>query len=249
MEVYNDSEEYLTIDGWYLSNGDERIQIHQETILAPNGYLAFTEDAERLKADYPSAVSENLIVVPKLPALPNEGGSISIQGESAIVDSLQYEEEFHSTLLEETEGVSLERISFDSPNNKENWTSASRFLEYATPGYRNSQGLNLPTLENPLTVEPKVFVPGGANALTTINYKFDRAGLFANVYLYDQNGRLVKNLVQGMPVVNGELLTWDGTNNSGSIVRMGYYLVVFETYGPTVSNKIFTETVVVGRDF
>jgi len=108
----------------------------------------------------------------------------------------------------------------------------------------------LPATTNPIVAEPSVFVPGSStNSFTTINYQFDTSGHFANVYLYDQNGRLVKTLAEGISLSNEGFVRWDGTNEAGAGVRIGYYVVVFEVFSSAGSTSIFKETVVVGRNF
>ena len=251
VEVYNASDEFLSLEGWTLKNANSEEVIEEKMVIAPKDYKVLTEDKASLLLFYPASIEENIAEIASLPTLSNDEGVITIYNEDILLDSLFYEDDFHSSLLEDVEGVSLERISFDDPNNAENWTSAASTVGFATPGYANSQELSLVgAVSDPVEAEPKVFVPGsGINSFTTINYEFDAAGFFANIYLYDQNGRLVKTLGEGISLASDGFVRWDGTTDLGGTARMGYYVVIFEIYDGQGSTEIFKETVVVGRDF
>ena len=169
-----------------------------------------------------------------------------------IIDRFAYQSDLHSSLLDNVDGVSLERISYDAPTqSKDNWTSAASTVGFATPGYVNSQRFDTPIISGLLEIQPKVFVPDGSvttmQSFTTINYQFDKGGQFANVMIYDQSGRPIKELANGASLANNGFFRWDGTNSSGSVVRLGYYLVVFEVYDGKGHNEVMKETVVVGR--
>ena len=103
-----------------------------------------------------------------------------------------------------------------------------------------------------IRVDPEVFIPGNTGSgrdFTTINYQFDTPGKFANVDIYDQAGRLVKNLIRGVSLATSGFLRWDGDMNNGNKARMGYYVIIFEVYDSNGNSDTFKETVVVGRDF
>ena len=251
IEVYNASENFLSLKGWVVKNAENQETVASPLIIRPRSYKVLTEDKASLTRLYPGSVAENIEQVSALPGLSNTEGSIALYDENLLLDSMHYEASFHNTLLEDVEGVSLERLSFADPNDADNWTSAASIVGFATPGYANSQGLLLSKhLSNPLQIEPKVFVPGlGGNSFTTINYNVETAGFFANIYMYDQNGRRVRTLAEGISLATNGFVRWDGITDLGGTARMGYYLIIFEIYDGKGKTEVFKETVVVGRDF
>ena len=259
VELYNYSEKYIDLKGWALGRVENGLltQVKSisdtEYILAPQQYVAVSSDAALLQLAYPKSDQKDLLETEALPTYPNETGTaVLLNAQGRIMDLFTYDTDFHSRLLESVDGVSLERISFATPTqDHNNWASAANDVGFATPGYANSQQFDVPKIAGTLAIEPKVFVPDGSissmQQFTTINYQFAQTGQFANITIYDQNGRPIKELANGASLGSSGFLRWDGTNDNGSIVRLGYYLVVFEVYDQTGGNEIIKETVVVGR--
>ncbi len=259
VEIYNYSEKHIDLKGWALGREENGILTQvkpisdTEYILSPQQYLAITTDAALLQLAYPKSDQNDFFEADALPTYPNEAGTVVLlNAQGKIMDRFTYDTDFHSRLLESVDGVSLERISFTAPTqDRNNWASAASDVGFATPGYANSQQFDVPKIAGTLAIEPKVFVPDGSitsmKSFTTINYQFAQTGQFTNVTIYDQNGRPVKELANGASLGSTRFLRWDGTNDNGSIVRLGYYLVVFEVYDQTGRNEVIKETVVVGR--
>ncbi len=260
VELYNNSENYITLKNWQLARIDDEglddqvIISDDELVLNPGDYLVLTEDVNVLFNNYPSGVFTKLFEVSPFPTYANDTGNVVlINTLGGVHEQFFYDEDYHYDLLEDVDGVSLERVSIDEPtNNPDNWRSASSTVGFATPGYANSQSIENRNVSGKVTPDPKVFVPGDAaqgRDFTLINYQFDQPGKFANVDIYDQSGRLVKNLANGVLLATSGFLRWDGQTDSGGIARMGYYLIIFETYDNNGNSEIIKETVVVGREF
>ncbi len=260
VELYNDSDNYISLENWELARvtdegiGDNKSIALNELVIEPSEYLVFTRNSNALFSNYPKGREEQFIELPSLPTYANDTGNVVlINSLGELMEKFFYDEDYHYDLLESVDGVSLERISFDSPTNQaSNWRSASSTEGFATPGYANSQAFSTAAPLGKVEVSPKVFVPGNSGSgrdFTTINYQFDNPGQFANVNIYDQNGRLVRNLVQGELLATSGFLRWDGETNDGSMARLGYYVVLFEVYDAAGNSEILKETVAVGRDF
>ena len=260
IEVFNDSDRYLSLKNWKLARitqkgiADERIITDEELVLEPNEYLAFTTDANVLLNNYPGGHFDQFFEVASLPVYANDTGNVILLNDRSMVqEQFFYDEDFHYDLLENVDGVSLERVSFSSDVDDSNsWRSAASSEGFATPGFANSQSLNSVSALGNLSVEPKVFIPGNNGAgrdFTLISYQFNRPGQFANVTIYDQTGRLVKTLVQGVLLANSGFLRWDGITDNGRMARLGYYVVVFEVYDSLGNTEVIKETVAVGRNF
>ena len=252
IEIYNSSNSYQRINTLLLSNGNTTINFKEERSIRPGEFIVFTEDKNQLIFDYPLAISSQIIEINKLPPMPNEEGGVILQtSKSKTLDSMYYFDYYHAELLENIEGVSLEKLSLDvSSLNSGNWFSASSDVGFATPGYKNSQYLLTKNIENPISIKPKVFNPGSTNisysSFTTIQYEFKKVGLFANVNIYDSTGRLVITLANSESLSTNGFLKWEGTYETGERVNPGPYLVVFEVFGKNGYRSVFKKTVVAG---
>lgn len=259
VEVYNTSDKAINLKNWQLANYnndgviDPDIISEDDLIFQSGQFLVFTSDPVVLKADYPTSDETTFVNVSPFPGYSDSDGSvILLDSLDNIIDLFDYDGDFHFNLLDDVDGVSLERINFDGNSNEpNNWKSAASTVGFATPGLMNSQFMSETQVTGTLTIEPKVFVPDnrGMNDFTTINYEFQNTGNFANVNIYDAAGRLVRTIVEGGLLSTTGFFTWDGTDNSGSRARVGYYAIYFEIFDSKGNKNMMKETVVLGARF
>jgi hypothetical protein len=259
VELYNNSNQYLDLKNWQIATlSDEGVANEKaisltQLVLPPNAFIALTSNSTTLLNNYPKGKRENFHEMISLPTFANkEGDVVLLDQEGEVAELFHFNDDFHYSLLKSTDGVSLERISYQAPNDKNNWRSASSTVGFATPGYENSQAFTLKMPKGTVDVEPKVFLPGNSGTgrdFTTISYQLEVSGQFANVNVYDQSGRLTKTLAEGALLSSTGFFRWDGTTNSGNLARLGYYVVLFEVYDSMGNTEMIKETVVVGRDF
>jgi len=240
IEIYNRSDKTLSLSGLVLINGTNG---NFEVILgpneiSPNEYIAFTEDKDFLDDNYtlldPDAVHEM-----DLPSYNNDEGNVSLlyfDGTNiTAIDSFDYTSELHSTLLSDTEGVSLERLSSEvATNSADNWNSASEFSGYATPGYENSNRISSISSTDIFSLDKKVFSPDGDGFedLLIINYTLPSTGYSLSVNIYDAEGKFIRNLAESaLPSVSG-IVKWDGTVEEGTLASMGIYIAHFSGFHP-----------------
>jgi len=240
IEIYNRSDKTLSLSGLVLINGTNG---NFEVILGPNEispdeYIAFTEDKDFLDDNYtllnPDAVHEM-----DLPSYNNDEGNVSLlyfDGTNiTAIDSFNYTSELHSTLLSDTEGVSLERLSSEvATNSADNWNSASEFSGYATPGYENSNRISSTSGTDIFSLDKKVFSPDGDGFedLLIINYTLPSTGYSLSVNIYDAEGKFIRNLAESaLPSVSG-IVKWDGTVEEGTLASMGIYIAHFSGFHP-----------------
>lgn len=256
VELRNRSKKFLKLDSWSLSNLDPSGQVDQvrsfgskSLVLPPEGFLAITTDANRLKLAYPKSSFGNFLQVPTLPSYPISGGSVVlISGSGVILETFGYSRELHHPLLRDSKGVSLERISPFSPATlSANWQSASGNEEYATPGRKNSQTLESEFLQNRIEIDPEVFDPEGSSgpAFTSIRYLLDQSGWMGTFQLYSVGGQLIRVLAQNQILGTSGMFTWTGTDSTGRLVRPGYYILVVELYEPGGRTHTIKRTLVV----
>ena len=188
-----------------------------------------------------------------IPSLPNsEGTVIILNAFDEEIDLFDYNEGFHSPLLDNVDGVSLERIRFSgTSNDPNNWQSASSTVGFATPGLENSQSQATPDASMTLNIDPPTFSPdiAGMANFTTINFEFDSPGNVLNVTIFDSRGNPVKHIARNSLVGAQGFFRWDGTTNAGDRARVGYYLILFEIISPDGQVERRKERVVIGTRF
>lgn len=259
MEIYNASDKILNLQNWRLANrnsaGDPanfRTITTDVFLLGPKEYLVFTDNSSVLAKEYPKGKSERFLQM-TLPSYPQSSGSvILIDGNVTILDQLNYDERLHHPLVRDFKGVSLERISVKTPTeNRENWTSGVQSEGYATPGYQNAQRLQIDGIAENFSIEPKSFAPDdpGTPNFATISYQFANQGNVANITIYDVLGREIKKVAQNELLGTEGFFTWDGTDQTGRKVRIGYYIVFFEIYDMEGRLRSFKETIVIATRF
>ncbi len=258
VEIFNRSDKYINLHNWKISNNinasfeDYRTIASDNLVMAPSGFLAFTVNAQVLKADYPSG-QEAHFVETNLPSFPDEKGSVVlINKEGMTIDFFEYDEDYHFPLIKNPDGVSLERIAAEAPTNDiNNWHSAASAAGYATPGYANSQSISNPNIADNVSISPKVFLPdnSGVDDFATISYKFETNGFIANISVFDVAGRKVRTIAENELLSLSGFYTWDGTNNSRTKVKMGQYIVFFEIFTPQGKVLKFKKLVAVAGRF
>ena len=168
--------------------------------------------------------------------------------ERVTIDSFNYNEDFHYTLLDDEEGVSLERNSFlGGSDDPENWHSASEAAGFATPGYQNSQFLLLNTGQNdPFELANKIFSPNndGNNDLLVITYELELPGYVASIKIFDAKGRIVKNLARNLLLGTKGFVKWDGTNGDSELASLGIYIILLELIHPSGDKRTFKKVCV-----
>jgi len=150
-----------------------------------------------------------------------------ISSEGTFIDGMHYMENYHSPLLNNQEGVSLERISGKQDSLlPQNWASASSSAGYATPGQRNSNSLAESNNPNLLSLEPQVFEPiAGTPSHTQVVVRLNQAGYIGNLLINDIRGRIIKTLANNEILGMESIYRWDGDSDFGGKASIGPYLV------------------------
>jgi hypothetical protein len=255
VEIVNTSDKFINLKNWTLANRPEevilnnRIIASQDFILSPGSFLVCTSDGAILKNHYPLAHEENFLST-TIPSMNDDAGSIAlVSPEGTLMDYFVYEDNYHTPLLKDKEGVSLERISLTEINAASNWKSANASVGFATPGYLNSNTRPENFIdENAVEVFPEIFSPNvPGQDFAQINFKFDRSGLIAQIKIVDLQGRVIKELANNVTLAVDGSFRWDGDRTEGDKARMGYYFVWFEVLDLDGTIKTFRKRVVIGQ--
>ncbi len=256
VEIKNSSGKHLSLENWALANLNEagnpdqvRVFGRAGLIVGPESCLAITTDPDALKLAYPKSSGGSFLRVPSLPSYPIAGGTVLLLSpEGKVAEAFSYDDDLHHPLLRDSKGVSLERISDQTPASQPmNWQSASGNEEFATPGRRNSQAIMGEFESGLVHIEPEVFDPEGSSGQTfaSINYRLEQPGWMGTFKIYSASGQWIQTLAQNQLLGTSGLLTWTGTDASGKIVRAGYYVLVVELYEPGGRTSVIRKTLVV----
>lgn len=252
VEVYNNSNKYIDIYGWSLSNdGVQGDVIDQHKVLAPGDYLVLTENVNNIRTEYLTNNPNAFLELPDLPTFSNDKGNVYLfYGIGKYSDWFSYNADMHFPLLKDVEGVSLERLDFNrATNDVGNWHSAAENVGFATPGLQNSQYNPTQDGVGTLSSAPEIFSPDndGFEDVLNINYELDNVGYVGNMIIYDASGRQTKVLMENELLGTEGIITWDGTNTEGFKARMGIYIIFFEVFNTTGDIKQFKKTTVLGH--
>ncbi len=242
IEIYNRSDKIINVDDVYLANVDDGIPIKLYTLnsshqlILPGEYWVVSEDTSSLEIQYD--IVKQHVIESDLPSLNDEEGNVAIvTSNGLVIDYLEYNEEMHYELLNNQEGVSLERLNVYSPtNDPNNWHSASTEVGYATPTYVNSQvyDVNSPTNNNWIWLDEETFSPNsdGEKDYLVINYKMPDVGYSGTVKVYDKNGIPIKNLSDNSLFSAEGFIQWDGVQSNHIKAPMGIYIIFAEVFSP-----------------
>lgn len=258
VELYVKGNEVIDLSQLYLANRSSNGQpgsltriSDQPFYIFPKEYIVLTMDPDRLALQYhvkdPTAVCK----MKSTPSFPDDNGTVVIvnqQGE--IVDEVDYHADWHFALIDNPEGISLERTNpAAASNDPANWHSAASTAGYGTPGYKNSQLINSAESSTEINVYPSIFSPDndGFDDICVIQYKLKETGFVANLIIYDIAGRPVRRLVQNAMLSYTGSWTWDGLNDNRQALPIGPYVVYVELFNLTGIKKVFKKKIILAR--
>jgi len=249
VEVYNRSVKVIDFSRVLLCSFDtitnQLSSIHSVStdrkLIFPQQYIVLTSNAAAVKNQYYTPNPSGFIEMSSIPAMNIASGIVILADSSEnIIDRFDYNQNMHFALLNDTKGISLERISPDRPTEeKSNWHSAASGVGFATPAYKNSESIDTRSAKE-ITLSPEIFSPDndGHNDVLTINYTFDKPGNTGSIFIYNSTGNIVRNLVSNELLGNAGSYNWDGINDQKELCPIGPYIVYFQSFNEdgTVKN-------------
>lgn len=259
LEIYNRSTQIFDLKEVYIANRSSANvlgSLHQlagdNLLLFPGDFFVISEDGGIVKQNYVVKNTENFIDVP-MPSFPDdEGVVVLLNAQGNVVDELHYNSKWHSPLIDNEEGISLERIDYNRPaQSPQNWHSAASTAGFGTPSYQNSQFRTDVSVPGEVTVTPKTFSPDndGFDDFTLVNYSVSDPGFVANITIYDAAGRPVKSLAKNATLALSGSFRWDGLDDKFRKVPVGVYIIYTEMFNLNGSKRSFKKTVVVAGKF
>jgi len=240
IEIINVSDKRIDLTEIVILNtqNSQDVSLAGLPSLNAGSFLLLTEDIAETIESFPTNDPAVMVEV-NIPALNNSDGNVTILLQGNILDSYDYDEDHHITLLDDNEGISLERISLSLPNDASNWTSASLAIG-GTPGLPNSAvGEVGPEVD--IQTASNVFSPNGDgdNDVAIVNYQLDRSDYIAKIRLFNDRGREITEIVTASPASAQGQWTWDGMID-GERAPIGIYIMdisLFALDGSTFRTK------------
>ncbi len=258
VEIYNPTDKFVNLQDWKLGNIEEGKITNLKTIsedilvIEPQGYRVFTDNIEQLKRQYSQGIDTNYLQINDLPTYNDSEGSVVLMADDGSSERLDYDKDWHFALIDDQNGVSLERIRIEGlTNDRQNWHSAAA-LQFGTPGYRNSQSLGkVQDMENCTEIENPIFTPDGDGFqdFMFLHLRCLPNGAVGNILVFDLQGIEVKRLAQNQLFSTQTAIRWDGTDDRGQKARVGYYLVHIQWFALDGSSQTVQKKVVVGAKF
>ncbi|MEL6672421.1 MAG: lamin tail domain-containing protein [Bacteroidota bacterium] len=213
------------------------------TILLPGQYVCLTADPAIQQQIYLPLPEARFQETEGFPSFDDAAGEVVIfRNDGVFLDRFAYLDDFHYATLADDNGVSLERISLKVPTQRaDNWHSAASTVRYATPGYVNSQVAAEAAGESEVWLSKQTFSPNfdGVDDVLEINYDFDFNGANARIFIFDQQGRLVRTLLQNSLLgTEAGSFFWDGATDASTQAPIGMYVVVMEVTNDQTGEKM-----------
>lgn len=258
VEFYNNSNKIFDASKLYIANRNTSGAVSSIKALStapfyvfPGDYIVETEDAGSLAMQYLVKNPDNVLVISSPPSFSDdEGNVIALNFQGNIVDEVKYKDDWHFKLIDNAEGVSLERIDPAGPSQDEtNWHSTASTAGYGTPTYKNSQYKLLNAINATVEVSPKIFSPDndGIDDIATIQYTVTEPGYVANITIFDAAGRPVRNLVRNGTLGLKGYWNWDGLDDKGLKLPVGTYIIFTEIFNLQGKKEKFKNVVVLAR--
>lgn len=258
IEFYNNSNKIFDASRLYIANRNSTGVISSIKVLSalpfyifPGDHMVETDDADNLAMQYLVKNPDNVLVISSPPSFPDDEGTVvALNFQGNVVDEVKYKDDWHFKLIDEEEGVSLERIDpAGASQDPGNWHSAASTAGYGTPTYKNSQYKLLNAISAKIEIVPKVFSPDndGRDDIATVQYAATEPGYIANVTIFDAAGRPVRNLVRNGTLGLTGYWNWDGLDDKGNKLPVGTYIIYTEIFNLQGKKEKFKNTAVLAR--
>jgi hypothetical protein len=258
VEIYNRSSKIIDLKQVSLANRNSNNEISSieqlsadNYLLFPQDYLVVTESPSMVKAQFIAKNLDAFITLPTMPSYNDDKSNVIVlNGQGKIVDELKYDEKWHFKLIDNREGVALERIDYNAPTqDQQNWHSAATSIGYGTPTYKNSQFRMNDGVQGEVTTSPQIVSPDndGMDDFLTIDYNFPESGYVANITIFDASGRPIRYLQRNALSGIKGYYRWDGLGEKNQKLPVGIYIIYTEVFNLQGKTKKFKNTVVLAR--
>ena len=241
IELYNLSDKIIDASRLYLVSINEtgdtsaiKSVSDEQRCFLPGSFYTITTDKNRVTDRYFTSDRKSIFNISSLPSLPDDRGHLVLMNrELDIIDEVRYTEEMHYSLLDDNEGVALEKIRPQAlSSDRTNWHSASESSGWGTPGRENSVFSRIIKVDDRVVLSSGRISPDndGYEDLLVIDLNLEGLGNVVTVTLFDETGSYIKRIAENMFAGNGASIVWDGTAEDGFLVNTGIYIILIELY-------------------
>lgn len=202
--------------------------------LVPGGFYVITADRNKLAERYSSSNTDNIFEIPSLPSMPDDKGHLLLLSRDlTLIDEVSYSEEMQYSLLQDAEGVALEKIR---PGNlstvKSYWQSASEASGWGTPGAPNSVFFEEPEDDDNVTLSSGRITPDndGNEDFLVLDFRLKGNGKVVSVEIFNETGSFVKKIADNFMADHKASVVWDGTASDGKLVDTGIYILLIQVF-------------------
>lgn len=251
VEIINSTDRFVSLEGVQLANlaKGEMDPIVGVLQLAPGGIIVWTDDREDILSRY-TVLAPEMLIEQDIPSFNKSDGNVSlVDSRGVVIDSFDYDEDLHLALLDETKGVSLERLSLlADTQDGQNWYSASQSSGGATPTAINSQRI-IPDASSMLRIENKTFSPNGDGYkdFLVLYLQEDLIGALGTVKVYDIEGREITSLADNTLFGANDILRWSGETADSGQARPGMYVIFGEFFTLDGTTRTIKESCVLAQ--
>ncbi len=240
IEIYNTEAFRVRLAGWSLCDASGLKQkrwfrISDSTIyIEPRDFALAFRDSSIFDAFPYLAGSRPLVFTGESIALGNTGDAVWLASPSGrISDSVCFYSSWHSSLLESTRDVSLEKTAPMLPSDQRSSWLSSISPDGGTPLRKNSICTPVKK-EKGLSAEPNPFSPGrnGEKPVCFISGEIPFSGYMLSAVIYDLLGTKIRQLANSYFEGNQINLIWDGSTGTGTLAPPGKYLLILRASGP-----------------
>ncbi|MBN1111460.1 MAG: lamin tail domain-containing protein [Bacteroidales bacterium] len=257
VEIYNNSDNIFDMSTLKLGTYNDDMELSSvidfetnEKFIFPNEYIVLCPDIFNVQSFYSSSNDSLFVECNKFPSFnDNSGYVVLLNIDDVVIDEFSYSNNMHFAFIDNTEGVSLERINPLKPtNNKDNWHSAAQSVGFATPGLENSHyNIDEETLiDKTISIDNKRFSPDndGFEDRLEISYKVNSPDWRLTAKVYNSSGVFVARAFNGLSLSLQGKLYWDGMLDDYSRINAGIYFIVFSLYSEAGENEVYKEAFV-----
>ncbi|MFZ0283012.1 MAG: lamin tail domain-containing protein [Bacteroidales bacterium] len=204
--------------------------------ILPGDFYAITTDRERVLDRYPASDPFKVLEVSSLPSMPDDRGHLLLFSfDLEKIDEVAYDEDMQYSLLQDNEGIALEKIRPRQSAEQPNWHSASEASGWGTPGVANSVYSEKPESPDILTFSSTKITPDndGNEDFLVVDLDLAGNGNVVSITVFDETGSFVKKLTDNLLAGQEASIVWDGTGEDGGIVRSGIYILLISIFDET----------------
>lgn len=258
VEIYNKSQGIFDLSRLFIANRNNSNGISDISVMGfrpfyifPGDYVILTEDIASIGMHYLVRHPRKVQAIASLPSFPDDRGDVLLMNaQGIIIDEVSYKDDWHFKLIDDPEGVALERIDPRGQSQDAfNWHSAASTAGFGTPTYANSQFMQPGGANAIISAFPPVFSPDndGRDDFLMVQYELDGPGYMARIVIYDAGGRPVRHLVRNALLGMKGSWQWDGLNDQLAPLRVGPYVILTEIFNLQGKKARFKNTIVLAR--